>query len=90
MLEAELLDGCHVVVSVKLDNKYNKFFSSYVLVDYDATSYTFIDELEFAHDYNLLLYKLKIPYLLEVIDGRPIELGLITYLTWWWISIISH
>ena len=80
MLEEELLDGGHIVVSVKLDNKSNKFFSSYALVDYSTFGYAFVDE-EFAHDRNLPLYKLKTPHALEVIDSRPIEIGLITHLT---------
>ena len=60
VLEKELLDGGHIVVSIKLDDKSNKFFSSYVLVDCGATGYAFVDE-EFAYDHNLPLYKLKIP-----------------------------
>ena len=83
------MDGGHIVVSVKLDDKSNKFFSCYTLVDCSATSYALVDE-EFAHDYNLPLYKLKTPRPLEVIDSRPIELGLITHLTWLWISIDGH
>ena len=79
VLEEELLDGGHIVVSVKLDDKSNKFCSSYALVDCSATGYTFIDEA-FARDHNLPLYKLKTPRSLEVIDGRPIKSGLITYL----------
>ena len=89
MLEEELLDGCHIVVSVKLDDKSNKFFSSYTLVDCNATGYALIDE-EFMRDHNLPLYKLKTPHLLEVIDGRPIESGLITYLTWVQMSIDGY
>ena len=89
MLEEKLLDGGHIVVSVKLDNKSNKFFSSYALVDYSATGYAFVDE-EFAYDHNLPLYKLKKPHSLEVIDGRLIEVGLITHLTQLQMSINGH
>ena len=89
VLKEELLDGGHIVVSVKLDNKSNKYFSSYILVDCSATGYAFVDE-EFACDHNLPLYKLKTLHLLEVIDGRPIESELITYLTRLWMSIDSH
>ena len=74
------MDGGHIVVSVKLDDKSNKCFSSYALVDCGATGYAFVDE-EFACDHNLLLYKLKTLRSLEVMHGRPIELGLITHLT---------
>ena len=83
------MDGGHIVVSVKLDDKSNKYFSSYTLVDCSATGYTFVDE-EFVCDHNLPLYMLKTPCLLEVIDGRPIELGLITPLTRLRMSIDSH
>ena len=89
MLKEELLDGGHIVVSVKLDDKANNFFSSYALVDCGATGYAFVDE-EFARDHNLPLYKLKTPHSLEVIDGRPIESGLITHLTRLWMSIDGH
>ena len=83
------MDGGYIVVSVKLDDKSNKFFSSYVLVDCSATGYAFVDE-EFAHDHDLLLYKLKTPRSLEVIDGRPIESGLITHLIRLRMSIDGH
>ena len=89
VLEEELLDGGHIVVSVKLDDKSNKFFSSYALVDYGATGYAFVDE-EFVCDHNLPLYKLKTPRSLEVINGRPIESGLIIYLTRLRISINGY
>ena len=89
VLEEELLDGGHIVVSVKPDNKFNKSFASYVLVDYGATGYTFIDE-EFACNHNLPLYKLKTPHLLEVINSRPIKSRLITHLTQLRMSIDGH
>ena len=65
------------------------FFSSYALVDCGATGYAFVDE-KFAHDHKLPLYKLKTPRSLEVIDSRPIELGLITHLTRLQISIDGY
>ena len=83
------MDEDHIVVLVKLDNKSNKFFSSYALVDCSATSYAFVDE-EFLRYHNLLLYKLKTLHSLEVIDSRPMESGLIIYLTWLWMSIDGH
>ena len=89
MLEEELLDGGHVVISVKLDNKSNKIFSSYTLVDCGATGYVFVDK-EFECNHDLPLYKLKTPRSLEVIDGRPIESGLITHLTRLRMSIDGH
>ena len=89
VLEEELLDGGHIVVSVKLDDKSNKSFSSYALVDCGVTGYAFIDK-EFACDYNLPLSKLKTPHSLEVIDVRTIQSGLIIHLTWLRISIDGH
>ena len=83
------MDGGHIVVLVKLDNKSNKTFSSYALIDCGATGYAFVDE-EFVRNHNLPLYKLKTPRSLEVIDGRPIESGLITHLTRLRMSIDSH
>ena len=83
------MNGAHIVVSVKLDDKSNKSFSSYALVDCGATGYTCVDE-EFAHDHNLPLYKLKTPHSLKVINGRPIESGLITHLTQLQMSIDGH
>ena len=83
------MDGGYIVVSVKLDDKSNKFFSSYPLVDCGATSYTFVDE-EFTRDHNLPLYKLKTPRSLEVIDSRPIKSRLITHLTRLQMSIDGH
>ena len=80
VLEEELLEGGYIVVLVKLDDKSNKFFSSYTLVDCSATSYAFVVE-EFAGNHNLPVYKLKTPHTLEVIDSRPIESGLIIHLT---------
>ena len=91
VLEKELLDKVHIVVSVKVDNKLNKSFSSYILVDCGATDYDFIlVDKEFIYDPNLLLYKLKTLHSLEVINSRPITLGLITYPTRLQISIDSH
>ena len=58
-------------------------------VDCRATGFAFIDE-EFAHDHNFPLFKLKKPHYLEVIDGRPIESGLITYKTKLKITIAGH
>ena len=60
-----------------------------ILFNYGATGYAFVDE-EFACNHNLLLYKLKTPRSLEVIDGRPIESGLITHLTRLRMSIDGH
>ena len=73
------MDGGHIVISVEL-NDVSNYISSHALVDYSATGYAFVDE-EFVHDHNLPLFKLKTPCCLEVIDSRPIESELITYLS---------
>ena len=57
-------------------------------MDCSTTSYTFIDE-EFARDHVFLLYKLKKPHCLVVINARPIESDLITHKTKLHIVITS-
>ena len=88
VLEEELLDGGHIIVSVELNDVPN-YIPSHALVDCGATGYAFIDE-EFARDYNLPLFKLKMPCCLEVIDGRPIESGLIMQLSRLRMTINGH
>ena len=82
------MDGAHIVVSVEVDDK-SKTITSYALVDCGATGYAFVDE-EFARNHNFPLYKLKTPHCLEVIDGRPIESGLITHLSRLRMTINGH
>ena len=72
-IEEELLDGNYIVISTQ-------FKKTHALVDCGATGYAFVDE-EFARDQNFPLFKLKKPHCREVIDGRPIESGLITHIT---------
>ena len=80
VLEEELLDGGHIVVSVELKDEPSTRISTHALVDCGASGYAFIDK-EFARDHNLPLFKLKTLCCLEVIDGKPIESGTITYMT---------
>ena len=88
VLKEELLDGGHIVISVEL-NDVSNYISSYALVDCGATGYAFVDE-EFGCNHNLPLFKLKTPHCLKVIDGRPIESGLITHLSRVQMTINGH
>ena len=79
MLEEELLDGNHIVISMELNDEIS-CLPTHALVDSGATGYAFADE-EFVRDHNLPMFKLKNPRSLEVIDGRPVESGAITHIT---------
>jgi len=87
VLEEDRMDGNHIVISVELND--GILLPTYALVDCGATGYAFVDE-EFARDHNLPLFKLKQPCSLEVIDGRPVESGMITYLTKVEMNINNH
>ena len=87
-LDARALDGKHLVVSIEL-NDYSNTISSHALVDCGATGYAFIDET-FAREQNFPLYELPNPRALEVIDGRPIESGLITHYVMTKLVINDH
>jgi len=88
VLEEELLDRTHIVISMELNNRIS-LIPTYVLVDCGATGYAFTNE-EFIYDHNLLLYKLTTSRTLEVIDGRSIESGTITHLTKLSMNINGH
>jgi len=88
VLEEELLDGTHIVISVELNDGIS-LIPTHALVDCGATGYAFADE-EFVRDHNLPLYKLTTPRTLEVIDGHPIESGIITHLTKLSMNINGH
>ena len=75
----ESLDENHIVISTQIQDK-SSLISTHILVDCGATGFAFIEE-EFAHDHTFPLFKLKKPHCLEVIDGKPIESGLITHIT---------
>ena len=78
-IKEESLDENHIVISTQIQDQ-SSLISTYTLVDCGATGFAFIDE-EFAYNYNFPLFELKKPRCLEVIDGRPIEFGLITHMT---------
>ena len=89
-IDEELLDGNHIVISTQIkDDSSNTNITTHALVDCGATGYAFVDE-EFASDQNFPLFKIKKPCCLEVIDGRPIESGLITYMTKLNMTIAGH
>ena len=87
-IKEELLDGNHIVISTQIQDKCS-LISTHALVDCGATGFAFIDK-EFVCDHNFPLFKLKKPHCLEVIDGRPIESGLITHMTKLKMTITSH
>jgi len=88
VLEEELLDGTHIVISVELNDGISQI-PTHALVDRGATCYAFADE-KFVRDHNLPLFKLTTPRTLEVIDGRPIESSIITHLTKLSMNINGH
>ena len=87
-VKEELLDENHIVISTQIQDE-SSLISTHALVDCGATGFAFIDE-EFACDPNFLLFKLKKPCCLEVIDGRPIESGLNTHMTKLKMTIAGH
>ncbi len=87
-IDEELLDGNHIVISTQIKDDSSNI-STHALVDCGATGYAFVDE-EFARDQNFPLFKLKKPRCLEVIDGRPIESGLIIHMIKLHMTIAGH
>ena len=73
------MDGNHIILSTQIQDE-SSLISTHALVDCGATGFAFIDK-KFACGHNFHLFKLKKPHYLEVIDGRPIESGLITHIT---------
>jgi predicted aspartyl protease len=84
----EGMDGEHLVVNCTIDDQGNEI-RSHALIDSGATGFAFIDE-EFTTSHGLPLYSLKDPQELEVIDGRPIESGLVTAITKVKLTIHQH
>jgi predicted aspartyl protease len=84
----EEMDGEHLVVKRTIDNQGNEI-RSHVPIDSGATGFAFIDK-EFATFHGLPLYSLKDTRELEVIDGRPIESGLVTAITKVKLTIDKH
>jgi predicted aspartyl protease len=84
----EGMDGEHLVVNCTINDQGNET-RSHVLIDSGATGFAFVDE-EFAISSSLPLYSPKEPRELEVIDGRPIESGLVTAFTKVKLTIDKH
>ena len=87
-VKEESLDENHIVISTQIQDE-SSLISTHALVDCGATGFAFIDE-EFARGHNFPLFKLKKPRCLEVIDGRPVESGLITHMTKLNMTIAGH
>ena len=87
-IEEELLDGNHIIITTEFE-KDSSNTNTYALVDCGATGYAF-DDKEFSRDHESSSYKLKKPRCLEVIDGRPIESGLIIHITKLHMVIAGH
>ena len=87
-VKEESLDENHIVISTQIQNE-SSLISTHTLVDCGATGFAFIDE-EFARGHNFPLVKLKKPYCLEVIDGRPIKSSLIMHMTKLGMNIAGH
>ena len=87
-LTEDQLDGKHIVVSYSLSFGDIRVHT-YTLIDCGATGYSFIDE-DFARQHRITKFQLKKPRIVEVIDGRPISSGDITYLAKVTLSIHDH
>src|SRR5207302_8132865 len=77
-----LVQACDII-----DNQ--NVIRSHALIDSGATRYAFMDK-DFIRPHDLLLYSLKDPIALAVIDGRPISPGAITQLTHVQLKIKDH
>ena len=87
-VKKESLDESHIIISTQIQDE-SSLISTHALVDCGVTGFAFIDK-KFACDHNFPLFKLKKPRCLEVIDGRPIESSLITYMTKLKMTIAGH
>ena len=87
-IKEESLDENHIVISTQIQDESSLIYT-HALIDCGATGFSLIDE-EFVRDHNFSLFKLKKPHCLEVIDGRPIESGLIMHITKLKMTIAGH
>ena len=87
-VKQESLDENHIIISTQIQDE-SSLISTHALIDCGATGFAFIDE-EFARDHNFLLFKLKKPRCLEVINGGPTESDLITHMTKLKMTIAGH
>ena len=71
------MDGSHMVISCEIIDNETKILS-HALVDCGATGRAFVDQ-DFVRQHGLPLVRLKVPRIVEVIDGRPISSGAITH-----------
>ena len=81
------LDGNHILVKCSL-RKHDPIIET-ALCDTGATGYAFMDE-NFARQPNLPKYELRTPGPLDVIDGRPIASGDVTYMVKVFVKIGNH
>jgi len=82
------MDGKHLVILCDLSFS-DKTVATHALIDCGATGVSFVDE-NFACHHQLPLTALKYPWAIEVIDGRPISSGDITYTAYVTLSICEH
>jgi len=82
------MEGKHLVVLCKISFG-NRTVATHALIDCGATGIAFIDE-DFARHHQLPLTPLQYPRSLEVIDGRPISSGDITYVANTHLAILEH
>ena len=87
-VKEESLDENHILISTQIQDE-SSLISTHALVDCGATSFAFMDK-KFACGHNFPLFKLKKPRCREVIDGRPIESGLIMHMTKLRMTIAGH
>jgi predicted aspartyl protease len=73
------MDGNHLIIMCTLHDQGN-VVKLHALIDCGTTSYAFIDE-DYVHHHHLSLHLLKSPRNLTVIDGRPVTLEVLGYIT---------
>ena len=88
-VEEEHLEGEHLVVACQLSRDSSNVIPCFTLLDDSATGFAFLDEA-FAHRHKFPLIPLKKPRDLEVIDGRPVVSGQITYIVRTKLPIRNH
>ena len=88
MSNNEVSESNHLILTCDVD-KNESLIHSYALVDTDVIGYAFVD-YDFVRCHHLLVYKLKEPRAIEVIDERSIELELITHMTKLTMTIENH
>jgi hypothetical protein len=82
------MDGNQLIVTYTLHEQGN-VIKSHALIDCDTTGYAIIDEIYACYHY-LPLHLLKSPRNLTIIDGRPVTLKAITYITSTHLAMLNH